>query len=145
MGAGFRIKAKANSAAEIFIYEDVGESWFGGVTAKQFAEDLKSLGNVTSIDLRINSAGGDVFDGRGFLKSAISGRDSDPKSKTRTTDFDVDLKLGAVAGFNGEALRSVDAKISRRNGFFKAFTLSGKVGPTRLLRSICAAVSRAAR
>ncbi|MFT5556197.1 MAG: hypothetical protein ACI9P3_005643 [Bradyrhizobium sp.] len=71
---------------------------------------------------------GDVFDGRGFLKSAISGRDSDPKSKTRTTDFDVDLKLGAVAGFNGEALRSVDAKISRRNGFFKAFTLSGKVG-----------------
>ncbi|MGY4259663.1 hypothetical protein ACVI1L_006731 [Bradyrhizobium sp. USDA 4516] len=71
---------------------------------------------------------GDVFDGRGFLKSAISGRDSDPKSKTRTTDFDVDLKLGAVAGFNGEALRSVDAKVSRRNGFFKAFTLSGKVG-----------------
>ncbi|MGX1107927.1 MULTISPECIES: YhdP family protein [Bradyrhizobium] len=71
---------------------------------------------------------GDVFDGRGFLKSAISGRDSDPKSKTRTTDFDVDVKLGAVAGFNGEALRSVDAKVSRRNGFFKAFTLSGKVG-----------------
>ncbi|NEV01400.1 DUF3971 domain-containing protein [Bradyrhizobium uaiense] len=71
---------------------------------------------------------GDVFDGRGFLKSAISGRDSDPKSKTKTTDFDVDLKLGAVAGFNGEALRGVDAKISRRNGFFKAFTLSGKVG-----------------
>ena len=71
---------------------------------------------------------GDVFDGRGFLKSAISGRDSDPKSKAKTTDFDVDLKLGAVAGFNGEALRGVDAKISRRNGFFKAFTLSGKVG-----------------
>ncbi|WP_342722196.1 DUF3971 domain-containing protein [Bradyrhizobium sp. B097] len=71
---------------------------------------------------------GDVFDGRGFLKSAISGRDSDPKSKTKTTDFDVDLKLGAVAGFNGEALRGVDAKISRRNGFFKAFTLSGRVG-----------------
>ncbi|WP_338700559.1 DUF3971 domain-containing protein [Bradyrhizobium sp. 26S5] len=71
---------------------------------------------------------GDVFDGRGFLKSAISGRDSDPKSKAKTTDFDADLKLGAVAGFNGEAMRGVDAKISRRNGFFKAFTLAGKVG-----------------
>ncbi|WP_338833353.1 DUF3971 domain-containing protein [Bradyrhizobium septentrionale] len=71
---------------------------------------------------------GDVFDGRGFLKSAISGRDSDPKSKTKTTDFDADLKLGAVAGFNGEAMRGVDAKISRRNGYFKAFTLAGKVG-----------------
>src|SRR5207237_1639222 len=40
---------------------------------------------------------GDVFDGRGFLKSAISGKEADAKSKTRNIDFDVDLKLGAVA------------------------------------------------
>jgi hypothetical protein len=71
---------------------------------------------------------GEVFDGRGFLKSAISGKDSDPKSKTRNIDLDVDLKLGAVAGFNGEALRSIDSKFSRRNGVVKAFNLSGKVG-----------------
>ena len=71
---------------------------------------------------------GDVFDGRGFLKSAISGKDADPKSKTRNIDFDIDLKLGAVAGFNGEALRSVDSKFSRRNGIVRTFTLNGKVG-----------------
>ena len=71
---------------------------------------------------------GDVFDGRGFLKSAISGKEADAKSKTKNIDFDIDLKLGAVAGFNGEALRSVDGKFSRRNGVIKAFTLSGKVG-----------------
>jgi hypothetical protein len=71
---------------------------------------------------------GDVFDGRGFLKSAMSGKDADPKSKTKNIDFDFDLKLGAVAGFNGEALRSVDSKFSRRNGNVKAFTLNGKVG-----------------
>lgn len=71
---------------------------------------------------------GDVFDGRGFLKSAISGRDPDPKSKAKTIDFDADLKLGLVAGFNGESVRGIDAKISRRNGFFKTFTLTGKVG-----------------
>ena len=53
---------------------------------------------------------GDVFDGRGFLKSAISGKEADAKSKTKSIDFDVDLKLGAVAGFNGEAMRSVDAQ-----------------------------------
>jgi len=70
---------------------------------------------------------GDVFDGRGFLKSAISGKE-DPKAKTKSIDFDVDLKLGAVAGFNGEALRSVDGKFSRRNGAFRSFSLSGKVG-----------------
>jgi hypothetical protein len=70
---------------------------------------------------------GDVFDGRGFLKSAISGKEAD-KSKSRNIDLDIDVKLGAVAGFNGEALRSVDSKFSRRNGVVRAFTLAGKVG-----------------
>src|SRR5206468_11381576 len=71
---------------------------------------------------------GDVFDGRGFMKSAISGRDADPKNKPKNFDFDVDLKLGAVAGSNGEALRSVDVKMSRRNGTIRNFALSGKLG-----------------
>ena len=71
---------------------------------------------------------GDVFDGRGFLKSAISGKDGDPKSKTKSVDFDIDVKLGAVAGYYGEAVRSVDAKISRRNGTIQKFSLSGKLG-----------------
>jgi hypothetical protein len=71
---------------------------------------------------------GDVFDGRGFLKSAISGRETDAGSKTRNIDFDVDVKLGAMAGFYGEALRSVDCKLSRRNGVIRNFSLSGKLG-----------------
>ena len=71
---------------------------------------------------------GDVFDGRGFLKSAISGKEADAKSKTKNIDFDVDLKLGAVAGYYGEALRSVDCKLSRRNGVIRNFALSGKLG-----------------
>jgi hypothetical protein len=72
---------------------------------------------------------GDVFDGRGFLKSALSGNSSkDDKSKTKNLDIDVDLKLGAVAGFNGEAVRSADVKISRRSGAYKALTINGKVG-----------------
>ncbi len=71
---------------------------------------------------------GDVFDGRGFLKSAISGKEADPKSKNRNADYDIDLKLGAVAGYNGEAMRSVDAKISRRSGTIRSFALSGKLG-----------------
>jgi Protein of unknown function/AsmA-like C-terminal region len=71
---------------------------------------------------------GDVFDGRGFLKSAISGKETDAKTKTKNIDLDVDVKLGAIAGFYGEALRSVDAKISRRNGTIKSLTFSGKLG-----------------
>jgi Protein of unknown function len=71
---------------------------------------------------------GDVFDGRGFLKSAMSGKEADAKSKASTIDFDVDLKIGAVAGYFGEALRSVDCKVSRRGGVIKNFALSGKLG-----------------
>ncbi|MGO3931852.1 DUF3971 domain-containing protein [Rhodopseudomonas pseudopalustris] len=71
---------------------------------------------------------GDVFDGRGVIKSALSGTQSDPKSKTKGIDFDLDLKLGAVAGFYGEALRSVDVKLVRRNGAFRTFNLAGKLG-----------------
>jgi hypothetical protein len=71
---------------------------------------------------------GEVFDGRGFLKSTISGKEADAKSTTKNFDYDVDLKLGAVAGFSGEALRSVDCKLSRRNGTIRGFALSGKLG-----------------
>jgi hypothetical protein len=71
---------------------------------------------------------GDIFDGRGFLKTAISGKEADSKSKAKNIDFDVDVKLGAVAGFFGEALRSVDAKMSRRGGTIKSFSFTSKLG-----------------
>lgn len=71
MGAGFAVKAKANQSAEILIYEDVGAGWFGGVSAKQFADDLKALGDVKHIDVRINSYGGDVFDGLAIYQQLI--------------------------------------------------------------------------
>ncbi|MBI5265107.1 MAG: hypothetical protein HY852_25210 [Bradyrhizobium sp.] len=96
-----------------------------------------SDGDKASLKIDRNSDGvvkgtmrGEVFDGRGFLKSAISGSSGkdDSKSKLKNVDFDIDVKLGAVAGFYGEALRSVDAKMSRRNGAIRAFTLSGKIG-----------------
>ena len=71
---------------------------------------------------------GDVFDGRGFLKSAIFGKDPDARSRGRGIDFDVDVKLGAVAGYFGEALRSVDAKMSRRGGTIRSFAFTSKLG-----------------
>jgi hypothetical protein len=107
----------------------------GDLLNSNFPTYSPSEGDKTSLKAERGADGvvkvtmrGDVFDGRGFLKSAISGKEADPKSKTRNIDFDVDLKLGAVAGFNGEALRSVDAKVSRRNGVIRNFALTGKVG-----------------
>jgi hypothetical protein len=107
----------------------------GDLVNANFPTYSPSEGDKTSLKAERGSDGvlkvtmrGDVFDGRGFLKSAISGRESDPKSKIKNVDFDVDLKLGAVAGYYGEALRSVDCKLSRRNGVIRNFALSGKLG-----------------
>ena len=62
---GYRVVARSKDAAEIYLYGVIGTDWFGdGVSAKQFADDLKKLGNVKTIDLRINSEGGSVFDGK---------------------------------------------------------------------------------
>lgn len=56
-----------NNAAEIVIYDEIGQpGWFNedAVSAKQFVDDLNALGDdIDSISLRINSPGGDVFDG----------------------------------------------------------------------------------
>jgi hypothetical protein len=107
----------------------------GDLVNANFPTYSPSEGDKTSLKAERGSDGvlkvtmrGDVFDGRGFLKSAISGKEADSKSKTKNIDFDIDLKLGAVAGHNGEAVRSVDAKMSRRNGVFRSFALSGKLG-----------------
>jgi len=53
------------NAAEITIYDEIGASLWGEetVSAKQFLADLDALGDISNITLRINSPGGDVFDG----------------------------------------------------------------------------------
>lgn len=59
-----KVQAKANGTAEVLIYGPIGEDWYGnGVTAKQFRDDLKAAGDVSEIVVRVNSPGGEVFDG----------------------------------------------------------------------------------
>lgn len=50
---------------ELFLYGEISDmSWWGDeITPKQFADDLKALGNVKDIDVYVNSPGGDVFAG----------------------------------------------------------------------------------
>jgi hypothetical protein len=108
----------------------------GDLMNANFPTYAPSDGDKTSLKVERGQDGvvrgtmrGDVFDGRGFLKSAISGNSKDDsKSKLKNVDFDIDVKLGAVMGFNGEAMRSVDAKMSKRSGAIKAFSLSGRIG-----------------
>lgn len=56
--------AKKGSVGEVYIYDQIGAGWFeDGVTAKQFAKDLKALGDLETLNIYINSPGGSVFEG----------------------------------------------------------------------------------
>jgi hypothetical protein len=72
---------------------------------------------------------GEVYDGRGFVKSTAGAASTNAAAKKRSTiDADLDMKIAAVVGFNGEALRGVDLKMSRRAGEIRSFGLNAKIG-----------------
>lgn len=49
-----------DDSADLILYGDIGESWLDDVSSKNIANELKNL-DVSTINLRINSGGGDVF------------------------------------------------------------------------------------
>src|SRR6185437_6908370 len=56
--------AKKDSTLELMVYDSIGASWFtDGVTASRVAEKIKSAGDFSAITVRINSPGGNVFEG----------------------------------------------------------------------------------
>jgi len=57
------VKNAKEKSADIWIYQDIGMGWFDGFTAKDFADEIKKLGKVNTLNVYINSPGGDVFDG----------------------------------------------------------------------------------
>ncbi|EZY77513.1 head maturation protease, ClpP-related [Staphylococcus aureus] len=61
----FQMKRKSDSKGEIYIYGDiVTDKWSeNDVTATDFKNKLDELGDVSEIDVHINSAGGSVFEG----------------------------------------------------------------------------------
>ena len=68
---------------------------------------------------------GDIYDGRNFVKSSLASTD---KAKQKQEDLDLDIKLGTVAGHNGETLRGLDLKLSRRGGHIRNFVMTSKIG-----------------
>lgn len=69
---------------------------------------------------------GDVYDGRNFVKSSLAG--AQDAAKQKQTDLDLDIKLGTVAGHNGETMRGLDLKLSRRGGHIRSFSMTSKIG-----------------
>src|SRR5262245_11080522 len=71
---------------------------------------------------------GDVFDGRQFVKAQLAGPTPDQRARQTIPALDVDVKLGAIAGFNGEALRGLDVRMSRRAGEIRSLSVNARLG-----------------
>ncbi|MGB9044533.1 MAG: hypothetical protein WCC81_18955, partial [Pseudolabrys sp.] len=68
---------------------------------------------------------GDIYDGRNFVKSSLASTD---RARQKQEDLDLDIKVGTVAGHNGETLRGLDLKLSRRGGRIRSFAMTSKIG-----------------
>lgn len=91
----YKINAK-DKTAEILVYDVIGEDWFGGVSAKQFITDLNNL-DVDNIDVRINSPGGDVFDGTAMYNALIA-----HKAKITTYIDGAAISMASVLAMAGD-------------------------------------------
>jgi hypothetical protein len=109
----------------------------GDLVTANFPVFALSDGDKTTLKAERSSDGvlkvtmrGDVYDGRTFVKSALGGSGSakDRGRNDAVADLDIDLKLAVVAGHNGEALRNLDLKLTRRGGHIRAFSLSARHG-----------------
>lgn len=56
------VKNEGDSAT-IYVYDVIGEDWYGGVDSGEFVRELAAL-DVSEIHLRVDSPGGDVFAAR---------------------------------------------------------------------------------
>lgn len=84
-----RFVNRGSKRGEIWLYDVVGEGFFGGMSAGQFAKELKALGQVEVINLRINSPGGSVFDGIAIYNQL--------KSHAARIEVDVDGVAASIA------------------------------------------------
>lgn len=89
-----------NKTAEVLIYEPIGNSfWEEGLTAKKFAEDIKALGDVRRIDLRINSPGGSMNEGLAIYNTLAN-----HKAKVVAHIDGIALSMASVIAMSAETI-----------------------------------------
>ena len=94
-----------NQKAEILIYEDIGDYW-SGVTAKGFNDEIKALGDISEINVRLNSGGGNVFDGIAIYNSLKS-----HKAKVNVHIDGLAASIASIVAMAGDTIRMA------KNGF----------------------------
>lgn len=95
----YTIRNAASPVAEVLIYDEIG---YWGVTAEDFVRELQAV-TAPAIDLRINSPGGEVFDGIAIMNAL--------RAHPATVTGYVDGMALSAASF---ILQAADRRIMRR-------------------------------
>lgn len=91
----YRVEAKADRSATVHIYDEIG---FWGTTADDFAREVRAL-DVDTIDLRLNSPGGSVFDGVAIFNTLL-----DHKATVNVTVDGVAASIASVIAMAGDSV-----------------------------------------
>jgi len=98
-----RVAASGESSAEVLIYGDIGDSWWGdSVLAKDFVQEIAAL-DVDSLNIRINSFGGSVSDGLA-IHNAIARH----KAKTTATIDGVAYSIASLIAMAADSLEMAE-------------------------------------
>jgi ATP-dependent Clp endopeptidase proteolytic subunit ClpP len=87
----FRIENKADSTADVYLYEEIG---YWGVSAREFVQQIRNL-DVEQINMHIHSPGGEIFDGVAIYNALI-------QHKANVTVF-IDGLAASAASFIAQA------------------------------------------
>ena len=101
----YRIAAKHDGDddgghAEILIYGEIGKDWFGeGIAAEDLVKELAAL-DVATLDVRINSVGGQVFEGLAIFNAL----DRHPAKVTTHIDG-MAASIASIVALAGDTVR----------------------------------------
>ena len=89
-----------DAGAEILLYDEIGRNWFGeGISAEELVKTLAEL-DVAKIDVRINSAGGQVFEGLAIFNAL----DRHPAEITTHVDG-MAASIASIVALAGDTVR----------------------------------------
>ena len=126
----FQIHNRGESL-ELLIYDDIGDGFFGGITAKQVVDAIAK--DTDQINVRINSAGGDVFEGIGIYNAL--------KRHKANVVVDVDALAASIASVITMAGDEIRIAGSAMLMIHNPFTMA--VGDSREMRRIAELLDQA--
>lgn len=99
----WKISAEGTKNAEIFLYDvidDIHDEYYNVTNAKHFINEIKALGDVDNITLRINSIGGDVYQGLAMY------------SYLKSCNTDINVIIDGIAASSASIVAMAGNKIS---------------------------------